>query len=118
MIPRKHPRFTVQFPAFFTRDRRVKGDIANVSLEGCCLHNVESGVRVKGILTLYLELSGREPPLRVDSAQVRWHAASNFGVKFLFMEKAEQRRLEQYITQLASANTPTDAAFRIPSPLS
>lgn len=113
MIPRKHPRFVVQLPAFFTRDHRGRGDIANLSLGGCCMRNIEAGVDVKGILTLYLYLSDQKQPLRVDAAHVRWNAASNFGLRFLFLEGREQRRLEQYLTRLASQNTPTDAAFRI-----
>jgi hypothetical protein len=116
MIPRKHPRFIVQIPAFFTRDCRGRGDITNLSMGGCCIQNVEAGVDVKGILTLYLHLSAHEQPLRVDAAHVRWSAASNFGLSFLFLESRELQRLTQYVERLGSDNRPTGAAFRITSP--
>ena len=112
MIPRKHPRFTVNTIAYFGRDHRRKADMANLSLGGCCVHNVAAGVNVKGIQTLFLVLSGDEPPLRVDAAHVRWDAGSTFGLRFLFLERREQQRLEQHIARLASENEATNSPAR------
>jgi hypothetical protein len=109
MTPRKHPRFTVNTIAYFGRDHRRKADMANLSLGGCCVRNVAAGVNVKGIQTLFLVLSGDEPPLRVDAAQLRWDAGSTFGLRFLFLERREQQRLEQHIARLASENKPVDS---------
>lgn len=106
MIPRQHPRFAVNSAAYFARDHQRKADITNLSLGGCCLRNVAAGMDMKRLFTMFLQVSAGEQPLRIDAAQVRWDAASNFGVRFLFLERLELRRLEHYVAQLASQSAP------------
>ena len=106
MIPRQHPRFAVNSAASFARDHQPKADITNLSLGGCCLQNVAPGIDMKRLFTMFLQMSAGEQPLRIDAAQVRWDAASNFGVRFLFLERLELKRLEHYVARLASQQAP------------
>ncbi|MGH7231463.1 MAG: PilZ domain-containing protein [Nitrospiraceae bacterium] len=111
MITRKHPRFAVQCPAVFRRESEGQGDIINLSIGGCCLQIPEGGADMKGIFTLHLQLPKQKHPLRVDSAHVRWKTATQFGLRFLFLETHELKRLDQYLGQLASRSSPAIAAI-------
>jgi hypothetical protein len=102
IIPRKHPRFPVNLSVYFARDHRRRADLLNMSLGGCCMQNVAPEVGMAGILTLFVALPGSDQPLRVDAAQVRWAAGPAFGIRFLFLERREQQRLEQHIVSLAA----------------
>ena len=112
MVTRTHPRFAVQCPAVFRREVEGQGDLINLSMGGCCLQVAEGEGDIRGILTLHLQLPEHKQPLRVDAAHVRWKTAGKLGLRFLFLETHELKRLDQYLGRLASRTSPAIAAIR------
>lgn len=79
-------------------------------MEGC---RVESDAvpKVGDYLELSLRFPEPEPPLRIDSAVVRWVRGRLFGVEFLYMPTESLKRLPRLIEGLRKqppADAPTE----------
>jgi hypothetical protein len=104
MEGRKHTRFAVQLPVSFSGDQLSDGGtILNVSAEGCAItSNTVAGVGV--YLQLTMQLRGREEPILVDLAAVRWSVATRFGVEFIKIRPEERERLKLFVRALESTS--------------
>jgi len=79
----------------------TEGHMLDLSVPGCL---IESSISVKkgDSLQLKLFLPGLKSSFSVELATVRWTEGFRFGVEFLKMHHADQRRLEQAAAGLRS----------------
>lgn len=98
---RKHPRFTTRIPATIVGDQgQGRGEIVNLSLEGCALES-DLAPGVGSLLLRHLTIPGRTAHLPVDVAAVRWSQDQRCGVQFLWMEPSAQETLKELLRELA-----------------
>ncbi len=100
---RRHPRFLVKLPMTFSGERvSGEGVVINLSKGGWGA-TIEGNQAVpEGMyLVLHLFLPDERPPLKVDSAAVRWSIEKEFGVELLYMGTEEADRLDRFINSLA-----------------
>ena len=72
----------------------------DISLEGCRL-NGNLPIRAGQHLTLRLHLPGKDSPLVVDQAVVRWTRNKDAGFQFMSLSSSKRERLGALLRQLA-----------------
>jgi len=101
MDRRATSRFLVHFHTTLSKEQGVieGGTLIDLSMEGC---RVESDARLTpgNALSLRLFISGGEPPIEVERAEVRWVKGLVSGVAFITIKEKEQERLRQVIRDL------------------
>ena len=105
---RKHPRVPVRRPIVFSDDRILAaGELINLSKEGCGVKTTEPVP--KGLyLRLWIFLSGKDSPLEVELAPVRWSKNDGqFGLEFIRMPGESHERLHRALETLQAAIEPT-----------
>jgi hypothetical protein len=103
MEGRKHARFAVQLPVFFSGDKiSGEGTILNLAAEGCAITS-DTVASVAVYLQLTMKLQEREEPVQIDLAAVRWVAATRFGVEFIKIRPEEEERLKKFVKAMESA---------------
>ncbi|TLY27274.1 MAG: PilZ domain-containing protein, partial [Nitrospirae bacterium] len=101
MDRRATSRLLVHFHTTLSKEQGVieGGTLIDLSMEGC---RVESDARLTpgNALSLRLFISGGEPPIEVERAEVRWVKGLVSGVAFITIKEKEQERLRQVIRDL------------------
>ena len=101
MDRRATSRFLVHFHTTLSKEQGVieGGTLIDLSMGGC---RVESDARLTpgNALSLRLFISGGEPPIEVERAEVRWVKELVSGVAFITIKEKEQERLRQVIRDL------------------
>lgn len=96
---RQYQRIVAGFPAFLEGQQRREEQVADVSMGGCTL-KAETPLSEGMFLQLLLQTSDREPPIRVDTAIVRYARPRSIGLQFLEFPAGEKDRLSQFIYSL------------------
>lgn len=110
MISRRDPRFRVHLPIHFRRRSLTgTGFAANLSSEGCLIES-DAGLVEGDYLDLTLHLPHVDPPLRIESAAVRWVNGRMCGLQFLYMDAEEDRRLARALGLIPSAAEGVDSS--------
>ncbi len=73
--------------------------MTDLSLGGCKVDS-KASVYIGMYLTLQVYLPGRETPLKVDQAVVRWTKEQEFGLEFSSMEPEQEERLRDVVSTL------------------
>ena len=104
---RKHPRVPVRRPIVFSGVRILaEGKTVNLSKEGCAVKSKEAVP--KGLyLKVWIFLSGKDSPLEVELAPVRWSNRGQFGLEFIRMSGEAQARLHRVLEALQCPVEPT-----------
>lgn len=103
MEQRKHPRFTVQFPAWFADERiESEGKAWNLSTGGCAIES-ETPIPIGSYVKMRLSLPNEATPLSIEVAAVRWSNPHGFGVEFIGMSGDDQNRLQRFVAGLNQA---------------
>ncbi len=101
---RKFPRFALHCPITFLTEGAPLGDglCYDLSSGGCAVETAAPAGKGHHVsLHLYLP-DHRDPttPLTVEIAAVRWLVQRRFGVEFITMPSADQKRLRAYVDTL------------------
>jgi c-di-GMP-binding flagellar brake protein YcgR len=100
MEQRKHPRFAVQFPAWFAEEHiEGEGKAWNLSTGGCAVES-ESSIPIGSYVKMRLSLPNEETPISIEVAAVRWSNPQGFGVEFIGMSGDDQKRLQRFVAGL------------------
>ena len=101
MEQRKHTRHQVEFPGTFSDGGGSSGSgmVIDLSSEGCRVRR-ESAIVTGNYVRLLINLRGRDIPLTVSLAVIRWSTGNEFGVEFIRMTQDEQRLLRHVITTI------------------
>ena len=94
---RRHP---ILIPVEVDGKEGVKGLTDNLSLGGCRM-NGNLAVRRGQQLTLRLHLPGKESPIVIERAAVRWVVEKDFGLQFMSIPVSERLRLEGLLQWVA-----------------
>ncbi len=94
---RRHP---ILIPVEVDGKEGVKGLTDNLSLGGCRM-NGNLAVRRGQQLTLRLHVPGKEFPIVVERAAVRWVVEKDFGLQFMSIPVSERTRLEGLLQWVA-----------------
>ncbi len=78
----------------------AKGLTEDLSLGGCRM-NGNLAVRRGQHLTLRLHLPGKESPIVIERAAVRWVVEKDFGLQFMSLLSSERERLEGLLQWVA-----------------
>ena len=94
-------RLLVQFHTTLSASSTLEetGLMRNLSSSGCCIDTpltVEPGT----LLALRIYAPNLESPLVIESAHVKWIRDQTFGLAFIRITEAEQRRLGQLVHDL------------------
>lgn len=85
MYRRRDPRFHLHLPIRFMQCTLTgTGFALNLSREGCLLET-DAGLIEGDYLEVRLSLPGLDPPLRIQSAAVRWVRGRVCGLEFLYL---------------------------------
>lgn len=114
MERRKYPRVDVKFKvalAFAGGRTEGQGQMLNLSEGGCA---VRGDKRVPEQATLHLRIypPGRNTPVVIKNASVRWVRGSDFGVEFSSLSPEERAELHQLLQQIKAfiSESPAGAA--------
>ena len=97
---RRIRRHTVVLPAEVGGKKGVKWLTNDLSLEGCRI-NGQLAARRGQHLSLRLHLPGRESPIVVQRAAVRWVDEKAFGLQFMAIPSTERARLGDLLQWVA-----------------
>ena len=97
---RRTRRQPIVLPAEVSRNKGVKLLTNDLSLEGCRIHG-DLAVRLGQHLPLRLHLPGRESPIVVERAAVRWVGENDFGLQFMALPSSERARLGELLQWVA-----------------
>ncbi len=78
--------------------------MSDLSLGGCKVDS-KASVYIGMYLTLQVYLPGRETPLKVDQAVVRWTKEQEFGLEFSSMRHEEEERLRAVVSILEAGQS-------------
>jgi len=93
-------RHAIFLPVEVDGKKGLKGLTHDLSLEGCRV-NGNLAVRHGQHLPLRLHLPGRESPIVVERAAVRWVGEKDFGLQFLSIPSRERERLGELLQWVA-----------------
>ncbi len=100
MEQRKHTRYQASFQASFSGDGvSGGGEIVDLSTGGCRIRS-DTPVLKGDFLGILIFLPGRDTPLAVSLAVVRWYSNREFGVEFIRTQSEDQQTLRQVIQQI------------------
>lgn len=101
MDQRLHPRFPVRFQSAFSSVNRVggEGSVVDLSLRGC---GIVSPIAAHPGTTLELRIHvpGRDAPLTIQQAVVRWCRDGRIGLEFLTLQPGEWAWLQNIVKEL------------------
>jgi PilZ domain len=97
---RRMRRHAIFLPVEVDGKKGVKGLTNDLSLEGCRI-NGNLAIRDGQHLQLRLHLPGRESPIVVDRAAVRWVGEKNCGLQFMSIPSSERARLGELLQWVA-----------------
>ena len=97
---RRFRRHTILLPVEVDGREGVKGLTDDLSLGGCRM-NGNLAVRRGQHLTLRLHLPGKESPIVIERAAVRWVVEKDFGLQFMSIPVGERTRLEGLLQWVA-----------------
>ena len=97
---RQHSRHCIQLPVRFSGDEfSAEGVVLDLSMGGCMVRS--DVIVVAGyFLGMLIGLPGRDVPLAIGLATVRWSATDGFGVEFIRMEPEHQALLRKLIQKI------------------
>ncbi len=100
MERRKHFRYEISLPVSFSGEGLDgNGRVLNLSKRGCVIES-DMNPSEGDYLVVLVHLPGRETPMRVDAAAVRWTRGRHFGLEFLYKRPEEGSRLNNFIDSL------------------
>lgn len=97
---RQYARHQIELPASFSGDElSARGVVTDLSFGGC---KVESpAVALPGdFLGILIDVPGRNEPLEIELAVVRWSIGQAFGVEFIRMKPKQQVLLQGMLRKL------------------
>lgn len=97
---RKFSRHHIELPVTFTGDQvSDHGRVLDLSVGGC---RVKSAAAIFSgeFIGMLIELPGRDMPLAIGLAIVRWSSEQGFGVEFIRMERDQQALLHRLTQKL------------------
>lgn len=97
---RRFSRHPILLPVEVDGKEGVKGLTDDLSLGGCRM-NGNLAVRRGQHLTLRLHLPGKESPIVIERAAVRWVVEKDFGLQFMSIPVSERIRLEGLLQWVA-----------------
>jgi hypothetical protein len=97
---RRMRRHAIFLPVEVDGKKGVKGLTTDLSLGGCRI-NSNLAVRRGQHLPLRLHLPGRESPIVVERAAVRWVGEKGFGLQFMSLPSSERERLGELLQLVA-----------------
>ncbi|MEK7236841.1 MAG: PilZ domain-containing protein [Nitrospirota bacterium] len=99
---REHKRVLTVLPVLiFSELFHAKGDIVNLSKDGCVIavaHAPEKGQH----LQLLLQVPRLDTSIKIQLAIVRWKALGLFGVEFIRINTTHQTGLQHYLSMMDS----------------
>lgn len=100
-IEQRHSaRYPVRLRTFYSGDLiDGNGTIVNLSSSGCSVKTA-SDVKDHSYVHLLLYLPEEASPLKIELAAVRWAKDRSFGLEFIRMSLAHQRRLREYLREI------------------
>lgn len=104
---RQYARHQIRLSARFSGDEvSAEGIVMDLSFGGC---KVEStAVVLKGdFLGMLIEVPGRDVPLEIELAVVRWSIGQAFGVEFIRMKPNQQVLLQRILKKLEADEVQT-----------
>lgn len=103
---RHYSRHCIELPVRFSSDDlSAEGVVRDLSMGGCKVQS-EAGIVAGDFLGMLLVLPGRQAPLAISLAVVRWSAGREFGVEFIRIEPAHQTLLRRLIETLEPRSGP------------
>ena len=102
MERRKHPRVGVRFRvalAFAGGRTEGEGEMLNLSEGGCAVKG-DKRVPEKAILNLSIYPPGREAPIVIENAAVRWVRGWDFGIEFVSLSPEERADVQMLLHEL------------------
>jgi PilZ domain len=97
---RQMRRHAIFLPVEVDGKKGVKGLTNGISIGGCRI-NGDLAVRHGQHLPLRLHLPGRESPIVVERAAVRWVGEKDFGLQFMSIPSSERARLGELLQWVA-----------------
>jgi len=91
----------IEVPVSFTGDTEGEGTVVNLSVKGCRVLS-DATVELGDHLSLSFDIRQKDP-LMIDLATVRWAQGRAFGLEFISVGLAEEKRLRQFITVVAGS---------------
>ncbi len=116
---RKYTRHHTELPVSFSGDQVSDyGMVVDLSVGGCRVKST-AAVFSGEFLGMLITLPGRDLPLAIGLATVRWSIGQEFGVEFIRMEPDQQMLLHRLIQKLESAvgSPPGPAVKGSPRPI-
>lgn len=99
---RKYTRHHIELPVSFSGDQvSDQGMVVDLSVGGCRVKST-AAVFSGEFLGMLITLPGRDLPLAIGLATVRWSIGQEFGVEFIRMEPDQQKLLHRLIQKLES----------------
>lgn len=92
---RDFPRIGVTFSltiAFLGGEREGNGILMNLSHAGCAIQS-SNRVEEGGCMLLHIHPPDGEPPIMIETAEVKWINGQDFGVEFLTVAPEEEERV-------------------------
>ncbi len=96
---RDFPRIEVTFKltiAFSGGESEGDGRLINLSPAGCAIHSSKK-VDEGACMLLHIHPPDGEPPIMVETAEVKWIDGQDFGVEFLNVAPEEEERLQELL---------------------
>ena len=98
---RKDVRYQVKCAVIFVADGKPgEGMIYNLSRGGCAVET-ELYTAVDDPVSLQITVSSQPTPIVIELGKVRWSTRREFGVEFMVVERASQRRLDDFLLVVA-----------------
>lgn len=93
-------RQPVRFPVSFSGDL-IDGDgvVINLTTSGCGVRTAKK-VTGRSYVHVILHLPHEDKPMKVELAAIRWADGQVFGLEFIRIGSAQQRRLREYLNFL------------------
>lgn len=98
---RRDVRYQVKCPVMFVVDGKPgEGMIYNLSRGGCAVET-ELYFAIDDPVSLQITVSNQPTPITIELGKVRWSTSREFGVEFMVVEHASQRRLDEFLLVVA-----------------
>jgi PilZ domain-containing protein len=98
---RRDVRYQVKCPVAFVVDGKPgEGATFNLSRGGCAIET-DLYVGADDPVSLQITVSSQPTPITIELGKVRWATRREFGVEFMVVESASQRRLDDFLLVVA-----------------
>ena len=103
---RAHRRVLTVVPVLiFGELFHAKGDIVNLSRDGCVIAVAQAPEKGQH-LHLLVQVTNRDMSIEIQLAVVRWNALGLFGVEFIHVNALHQTSLELYLSMMDTYPAP------------